>query len=95
MRGEHGPVGEVRLLLREQPVQAEQQRPALAPCDRRDLRARLQLGERGVERAAARGARRELDRRVLVLEHERLAGERRGALDRVVGRNGRRGLDGH
>ena len=35
------------------------------------------------------------DRGVLALEHERLAGERRGAGDRVVVRDGRRGLDGH
>ena len=59
VRVEHGAVGELGLVLREQPVQAEQQRPALAPGDGRDLGAGLELRQRGVERAAAGGAGRE------------------------------------
>jgi hypothetical protein len=93
--GEDGPVDELGLVLAQQAVQPEQQRPALAPRDRRDLRPRLELRERGVERPAAGGAGSELDPGVLIREHERLTGERRGALDGVVGRDGRRGLDGH
>ena len=96
MRVEDRAVGEVRLVLAEQPVEPEQQRPATGarPTDGPFAPA-SSSGQRGVERAPARGAGRELDRRVLALEHERLARELRGALDRVLGGGCRRGLDGH
>ena len=87
--GEHRAVDELRLVLAQQAVEPEQQRPALAPRDRRDLRARLELGQRGVERAPARRVpARARTAASSPVEHERLAGERRGALDRVVGRRG-------
>ena len=95
VRVEDRAVGELGLLLAEQPVQAEQERPALAPRDRRDLGARLELRQRVVERAAAGAAGGELGRGILALEHERLAGEGYGALDGVAVGNGRRGLEGH
>ena len=66
---------------REQALEPEQQRPLAAPLRRRDLRAGLDLGQRGVERAAARGAGRERGRGVLALGQEGLTGERRRAVD--------------
>ena len=51
------PSTSLRLVLAEQPVEPEQQRPALAPADRRDLGAGVELGQRGVERAPARRCR--------------------------------------
>jgi hypothetical protein len=95
MGGEDRPVDELRLVLAEEPVEAEQQRPALAPRHGRHLRARLELGERGVERAPPGGPGGELGGGVLAREDERLAGERRRALDRLGGGGGRGGLDGH
>ena len=58
VRGEDGAVDELGLVLGEQAVEPEQERPALAPRHRRDLRAGLELGQRRVERAAAGGAGR-------------------------------------
>src|SRR3954447_3296761 len=85
MSREHGAVDERRLVLGEQAVEAEQQRPAPAPLRGRDLPAVGQLGERPVERGAARSAGRKRDGRVLALEEERLTGERSGPLE-LVGR---------
>ena len=51
-------------------------------------------GSPAVLRAYTR-MRTELRGGVLPVEHERLAGELRGAGDRVVGRGDRRDLDGH
>ena len=63
VRREHGAVGELRLVLGEQPLQAEQQREFAAPGCRGVFRLRvgLQLGQRQVERAAARRAGRQRD----------------------------------
>ena len=52
---EHRPVDEVRLLLGEQPLEPEQQRELAAPLDRRAAVARVDLLERGVERAPTGG----------------------------------------
>ena len=77
---ELGAVGEVRLLLGEQPLEAEHEREVAAPLDRRRLAALVDLGERGVQRPAPRGAGGEV-LRLLALEQERLAGELACSLD--------------
>ncbi len=59
MSREHGPVGEVRLLLGEHALEPEQQRELPPPLDRGLLRSLLDLGQRGVERATACGTGRE------------------------------------
>ena len=56
---EHGAVDELRLLLGQQPLEPEQQRVVPAPLDRGLVRSRVQLGQRGVERAPARRPGRE------------------------------------
>ena len=89
MRGEHRAVGEHRLVQREQPVEPQQQRPALAPRDRRHLGTRVQFGERGVQRPAACRTGGEDDGGILPLGDERLAREARGALDVIECWNGR------
>ena len=92
--GEHRAVDQPRLVLRQQPVQPEQERPPLPPGDRRRGEARVELGQRGVERPPPRRPRRQRRGGLLALEHERLAREGRRTLDVVGGRNGR-GLEGH
>ena len=62
MSGELGAVGKMRLLLGEQPLEAEQQREVAAPLDRGGLVPSLDLGERGVQRPAPRRARGEVAR---------------------------------
>src|SRR3954466_564051 len=81
--GEHGAAAQRRLVREEQPVQAQQQRPLAPPADRRDRRARLELGQRGVQRAPAGRAGGERGRRVLALREERLTSERACALDLI------------
>ncbi len=54
---ELGAVAQLRRLVGEQPLEPEQQREVLAPLDRGRLGARVDLGQRGVERAAAGRAR--------------------------------------
>ena len=56
MGGEDRAVGEVRLLLGKQALEPEQQRELAPPLDRGLFRARVDLGERSVERSASRGA---------------------------------------
>jgi hypothetical protein len=73
--GEGGAVGQVRLLLGQQALEAEDERVVLAPLDRGLLAPRIELGQRGLECDAARGALRERGRGVLPFEHERLAGK--------------------
>src|SRR5262249_3833640 len=63
-------VGEVGLLLAEQPLEPEQQRVAPAPLGRRHLVALRDLGQRRVDRAAARAARGQRRLGVLALVHE-------------------------
>ena len=55
---ELGAVGEVRLLLGEQALEAEHQREVAAPLDRGGLAALVDLGEGGVQRPAARACPR-------------------------------------
>ena len=59
VRVEQRAVGELRLLVGEDALEAEHQREVAPPLGRRVLRARVDLGERVVERAApgAAGAR--------------------------------------
>ena len=57
--GERGAVGELGLLVGEQALEPEDQRVLAPPLDRRLLAAGVELGQRGVERAAAGRARRE------------------------------------
>ena len=76
VRVEQRAVGEARLVLGEQALEAEQQRVARRHLRRRDLRAGVDLGQRGVERAAAGGAGGERVRGVLAVVHEALARER-------------------
>ncbi len=93
VRVERGPVGEMGLLLAEDALEAEHQRPGAPPARRGDLQPAVELAERVVEREPPRGAGGE--RRVgrLALVQERLAGERLRAGDVARGRNGS-GLDG-
>ena len=86
--GEHRAVDERRLVLGEQAVEPEQQRPAAAPLARRRRVALAELLQDPVERDAARHARRQRDGRVLAFEQERFARERFGA------RRGRRKKEG-
>jgi hypothetical protein len=78
-------VGEVRLLLRQQPLEAEHEREIAPPLHRRLAAARLDLGQGGVERRAPRGALGEGLRGILSGQHERLARELLGACEQVAG----------
>ena len=77
---ELGAVAQLRRLVGEQPLEPEQQREVAAPLDRGVLGPCVELGQRGVERPAARRPR---GQRLgpLAVEQERLAGERRRPLD--------------
>ena len=89
--GERRAVGELGLLLGEHPLEAQQQR-VLAPPGGRGVRAALgQLGERRVERAAARRARRERDGALLAGVDERLARELLRARDVGIAGKGHSG----
>ena len=96
VRGEDGAVHERRLLLGEQPLQAEQQRELPPPRRRRvlELGVLVQLRERRLERAPARRSRRQRDQRILALVDETLAHELLRALD-VGGTWNGRGREGH
>ena len=82
---EDGAVDERGLVLREQAVEAQQQRVAAAPAGRGHRGALVELGQGGVERSPPRGTGRERARRVLAFEQERFTGERRRPLE-IVGR---------
>src|ERR687898_1566161 len=75
--GELGAVGEMRLILGEQPLQAEHERKVAAPLDARRLVPLFDLREGGIEGPPARGTGREV-LGLLALEQERLAGELSG-----------------
>ncbi len=72
---EHGAVGKLRLVVGEQSLQAQQQREVPAPFRRGVLGARVELGQRAIQRAPARGARRQRDRWILALVQEAIAHE--------------------
>ena len=74
--GEDRAVDELRLVLREQAIEAEQQRPLAAPVGRGHLRARLELHQGSVERTPAGGPGRQRAADFLPLGEEWLAGER-------------------
>jgi hypothetical protein len=78
--GELGAVREVRRLLGEQALQAEQEREVAAPLDRGGLAALVDLRERSVERSPPGSPRGEV-LRLLALEQERLSGELPGSFD--------------
>ena len=82
---QHGAVDQRRLVLGEQAVEAQQQRPAAAPAGGGHLVALVELGQHGVERAPARRARGERGRGVLPFEQEGFTGERSRPLE-IVGR---------
>ena len=82
MRGQDRAVGEVRLVLGEQPLEPEQQREVAPPVDRGLLVAGLDLDQRGVERAAAGRARSKRVFEGLALVDELLACEQLRARDR-------------
>ena len=77
--GEHGAVDELGLVVGEHALEPEDQRVLAAPLDRGLLAAGLDLGEGGVERAAAGRALGERVGGILALEHERLARKLFGA----------------
>ncbi len=91
---EHGAIDQLRLVLGEHSFQAEQQRELAPPCGRWVLCPFLQLGQRHVQRAAARRARNQHYRRVLALVQETLAHELLRSLDFGGTGNGR-GRGGH
>jgi len=74
MTAQLGARGEVRRLLREDALEAEQQRVEHLPLGRRLLATRLYLRQGVVEGAPARGARCEYGDRILVISEEGLAG---------------------
>ena len=90
MRGEHGAVGELGLVVGEQALEPEHERELASPLDRRLLAAGVELRQRGIERAAAGGALRQRRGGVLALEHERLARELLRAPE--IGAGNRRGV---
>jgi hypothetical protein len=99
MGGELGAVGEMRLLLGEQPLETEHEGEVATPLDGRGLTALLDLGERGVQGAAPGRPGREV-LRLLALEQERLARELSctfdvGARRRPCRFGGRLGLFSH
>ena len=77
---ELGPVEQLRRLVGQQALEAEQQRVVAPPLERGRLGAAVELGEGGVDRQAAGGARRQLGDR-LVREQDRLAGELPGPIE--------------
>ena len=82
---QRGAVREMRLVLGEEPLEAEHQRVLASPLHRRRVAARLDLGEGVVERAAARGSLGEDLIARLTLVHELLEGELLRAPKIVVG----------
>ena len=94
MRGEHGAVDELRLVLGEHAFEAEQQRELPPPSGRGVLGLRIELGQGLIERAPARRAGRKRDRGILAVVEEALAHELTRASD-VGGRGNGRGHEGH
>ena len=80
--GQHRPVGQVRLLLGEQPLQPEQQRELPPPLDRGLVGPGVELGQGGIERAPARRAGRERVLEGLALVHKLLTGKQLRPRDR-------------
>ena len=80
VRVEFGAVAQLRRLVGQQPLEAEQQREVAAPLDRGLLAPLVELLQRGVEGAAPGGAGRER-LGTLAVEQQRLAGKRRRPLD--------------
>src|SRR5581483_3205924 len=85
---EHRPVGQVRLLLGQQPLEAEQQRVLPAPFDRGLVRAGVALGQGGVYRGSASRAGRQGLFEGLALVDELLAREQLRPRDRGRFRKG-------
>ena len=92
VRGERRAVGEVRLLLRQQPLQAHNQREVAPPVDGRLAAAAVDLAQRGVEGGAACAVLRKGGSGVLPIEDKWFAREFLGALQFFAGH--RRGF-GH
>ena len=88
MAAELGAGGEVRRLLRQDPLEPEQERVPDLPLGRRLAAAGGELGEPVVERAAPSGPGRQHDVRILVGTQEGLAGPCFGS--ESVGPNGQR-----
>src|SRR5579862_5627589 len=82
MGGEDGPVGEVGLLLGEQPFEPEQEREAAPPLDRGLLGARVDLAQRRVECTTACRTRREGVLERLAFIYEALTREQLGTRNR-------------
>jgi hypothetical protein len=94
VRVEQRALGELRLVVVEHALEAHHQRELAAPLRRGLLGAGLELGHRGVERAASRRARGERRLRILSGQHEGLAGEGLSAREQLLvgsghGRDGR------
>jgi hypothetical protein len=89
---ERGAVGQVRLLLRQQPLQPEHERERPPPLDRWLAAPLFHLLQGRVERGTARGVVRESGADVLSFEDKRFAREFLGALQVIAGH--RRGF-GH
>ena len=81
--GELGVLGEPDGLGREQSLQPEQQRVLLPPLGRGRLVSLVELDDRRVHRAPARGSRHEVDDR-LALEQDRLTRELAHALQLIL-----------
>jgi hypothetical protein len=77
-------VGQVGLLLGQQPLEAEHERVVAPPGDRRLLATVLDLLDRILQRHPAGGARRQSLSRVLPGQHEALAREFFGAREDVA-----------
>ena len=88
---EDGPIRQMRLLLAQQPLEAEHQRVPAPPVDRGLAATRRDLRQRVLDRGAPRRARRERGLGRLAFEHERLARKLLSALQILAG--DRRGID--
>ena len=84
MGGEHGSVDEVRLLLGEQPLEPEQQRELAPPLERRLHVSLVDLGDGGVERAAASRTGRKRSLGGFTVVYELLVRQPLGACDRGI-----------
>ena len=85
MGRQHRAVGQLGLVLGQQPLQAEQQRVVAPPLDGRLRAAGVELSESGIERHAAGGPGGQGYFRILAFQEEGFLGEALGARQVLAG----------